>query len=189
MSEPIHVTVAARCSEWQGVRVAGEVVFIGGPSGVGKTSVGFEMHAQLRANDVAHCVIDGDFLDLAHPTPWEHQLAERNLAAMWSNYQALGYNRLIYTNTVSVLPTVMNSLLQALGRDVEAVAVLLTCTEVSARKRLSQREKGSELSRHIRSSARMAVMLESGCPTTVQRVPTDARTIRSVAADVTHLTG
>ena len=162
---------------------------MGGPSGVGKTSVGFEMHAQLRADDVAHCVIDGDFLDLAHPTPWEHGLAERNLSAMWANYQALGYNRLIYTNTVSVLPTVMNSLLQALGRDVEAVAVLLTCTQATARKRLSQREKGSELDRHIASSARMAVTLETDCPATVQRVPTDARTVRSVAADVIQLTG
>lgn len=80
-------------SEWQVVRMASEVAFIGGSSGVGKTSVGFEMHAQLRANDVAHCVIDGDFLDLAHPTPWEHGLAERNRSAMWANYQALGYNR------------------------------------------------------------------------------------------------
>jgi hypothetical protein len=169
--------------------VASKVAVIGGPSGVGKTSVGFEMHAQLRANDVAHCVIDGDFLDLAHPTPWEHGLAERNLSAMWANYQALGYNRLIYTNTVSVLPTVMDPLLQALGRDVEAVAFLLTCTEVTARKRLSHREKGSELDRHIESSAQMAATLETDCPTTVHRVPTDARTIRSVAAGVIRLTG
>lgn len=44
--------------------MASKVAFIGGPSGVGKTSVGCEMHAQLPAKDVAHCVIDGDFLDL-----------------------------------------------------------------------------------------------------------------------------
>ena len=169
--------------------MAGQVTFIGGPSGVGKTSVGLEMHAQLRAKDVAHCVIDGDFLDMAHPKPWEHGLAERNLSAMWTNYQALGYNRLIYTNTVSVLPTVMDSLLQAMGREVEAVAVLLTCTKATAHKRLSQREKGSELDRHIESSAQMAMTLEFNCPTGVHRVPTDARTVGSVAADVIRLTG
>ncbi|MCB9418116.1 MAG: adenylyl-sulfate kinase, partial [Mycolicibacterium sp.] len=55
--------------------MADEVVFIGGPSGVGKSSVGLEMHAQLSAADVSHCVIDGDFLDMAYPTPWEHGLA------------------------------------------------------------------------------------------------------------------
>ena len=31
-------------------------------------------------------------------------LAERNLATMWSNYRALGYRRLVYLNTASVLP-------------------------------------------------------------------------------------
>lgn len=147
------------------------------------------MHAQLRAMDVAHCVIDGDFLDMAHPTPWEHGLAERNLSAMWANCQALDYHRLIYTNTVSVLPAVMDSLLQAVGRDVEAVAVLLTCTEETARNRLSQREKGSELDRHIELSAQMAATLESNCPTSVRRVSTDARTIHAVAADVIRQTG
>ena len=65
-------------AEWQVVMMADEVVFIGGPSGVGKSSVGLEMHAQLSAADVSHCVIDGDFLDMAYPTPWEHGLAERS---------------------------------------------------------------------------------------------------------------
>lgn len=169
--------------------MTGEVIFIGGPSGVGKTSVGFEMHAQLSARDVSHCVIDGDFLDMAHPTPWEHGLAERNLAAIWANYLALGYTRLIYTNTVSVLPTVMEALLEAMGGDVEAVAVLMTCTGATARKRLGEREKGSELHRHVELSTQMAVTLEANCPPAVHRVRTDARSVCSIAAEVIRLTG
>ena len=165
-----------------------KVVFIGGPSGVGKTSVGFEMHARLTAGNVTHCVIDGDFLDMAQPVPWEHRLAEANLSAMWTNYRALGYNRLIYTDTVNVLPTVMESLLQAMGPDVDAVAILLTCTEDTAGKRLGRREKGSELARHLDSSTQTAVTLETDCPATVHRVPTDDRAVGSVAADVVRLT-
>ncbi len=176
-------------AEWQVVMMADEVVFIGGPSGVGKSSVGLEMHAQLSAADVSHCVIDGDFLDMAYPTPWEHGLAERNLAAIWANYRALGYTRLIYTNTVSVLPTVMQALLDAMGGNVEAVAVLLTCTEDTARQRLTQREKGSALNRQIELSTQMAVALEATCPSTVHRVPTDTCSIQSVAAAVIRLTG
>lgn len=126
------------------------VVFIGGGSGVGKTSVAIEVHAQLTAAEVSHCVIDGDFLDMAHPAPWEHGLTERNLSAMWSNYRALGYSRMVYTNTVSVLPGVMESLVEAMGGDVEAIAVLLTCTIETAHQRLRQRERGSELDRHVR---------------------------------------
>ena len=166
-----------------------EVVFLGGASGVGKTSVGFEMHAQLTAADVAHCVIEGDFLDLAHPPPWKHQLAERNLAAMWNNYRALGYSRLIYTNTVSVLPNVMDDLLAAMGGDLDAVAVLLTCTEATTRERLGQREKGSELERHLQSSTQMAASLAANIPTTVHRVTTEARPISTIAAEILQLSG
>jgi CO dehydrogenase nickel-insertion accessory protein CooC1 len=59
-----------------------EVLFIGGRSGVGKSSVAFELHAQLSAQKIKHCVIEGDNLDLAFPPPWEHHLAEQNLAAV-----------------------------------------------------------------------------------------------------------
>jgi hypothetical protein len=68
-----------------------EVLFLGGRSGVGKSSVGNEIHAQLSAARVQHCLIEGDSLDLAYPPPWNHRLAERNLAAMWGNYRELGY--------------------------------------------------------------------------------------------------
>ncbi|WP_396909066.1 ATPase [Mycolicibacterium sp.] len=93
-----------------------EVVFIGGRSGTGKTSTGFEMHAMLSVAGVAHCLIDGDFLDMAHPAPPEHQLAEQNLAAMWANYRAVGHRRLIYTNAACVLPDVVNDLTYRDGR-------------------------------------------------------------------------
>lgn len=42
-------------------------------------------------------------------------LAERNLATMWSNYRALGYRRLVYLNTASVLPKVIDGLTAAMG--------------------------------------------------------------------------
>lgn len=37
------------------------------------------------------------------PDPHRTAITERNLAAIWANYAALGETRLIYTNTVSVL--------------------------------------------------------------------------------------
>lgn len=78
-----------------------EAIFLAGRSGTGKSSVGYEMHAQLSAARVRHCLIEGDNLDQAYPPPWEHGLAERNLAAMWANYRALGYRRMIYTAAAS----------------------------------------------------------------------------------------
>jgi hypothetical protein len=92
-------------------------LFVGGRSGVGKSSVGYEIHDQLSAARVRHCLIEGDNLDLAWPTPHEHglRLAEQNLAAMWANYRASGYQRVIYTNTASVLEEVTRELTTAMG--------------------------------------------------------------------------
>lgn len=166
-----------------------EAVFIGGPSGVGKTSVAFEVHARLSAAAISHCLIDGDSLNMAYPPPREHGLAERNLAAMWGNYRALGYRRLIYANTASVLPDVIYTLIDAMGDTPTVFGVLLTCTQDCARARLSRREIGSTLDAHVASSADMASRLQRNAPDWVQRIPTDDRAVTDIAADVVNLTG
>jgi hypothetical protein len=169
--------------------MSSDVVFIGGRSGTGKTSIGFEMHAQLGAADISHCLIDGDFLDMAHPAPWQHHLAERNLTAIWANYRTLGYHRMIYTNTVSVLPEEIARLTTAIGDNPNVTAVLLTCTDATARKRLSQREIGSALDQHLASSNEMSTRLQSGTTTATHHIPTDDRTVSNIAADIITLTG
>jgi hypothetical protein len=164
-------------------------VFLGGRSGTGKSSVGYEMHAQLSAARVRHCLIEGDNLDQAYPPPWEHGLAERNLAAMWANYRALGYRRMIYTNTASVLPDVMGELTTAMGDGPELTAVLLTCSDATARERLAGREIGTALDWHVERSDLMARELERGVPGWVHRVATDGQPVAGIAAEVIRLTG
>lgn len=165
-----------------------EVVFIGGRSGVGKTSVAAEMHAMLSATRIMHCVIEGDFLDMAYPAPWKKRLAERNLAAMWANYRALGYCRLIYTNTASVLPDVTEQLTTTIGDTSKVIPILLTCTDTTARKRLSQREIGSTLDKHLATSGRMGAELHAHAAS-AHHIATDDRSVAEVAADVIGLTG
>ncbi|MGY2032662.1 ATPase [Nocardia gipuzkoensis] len=164
-------------------------LFIGGRSGVGKSSVGLEVHAQLSAAGVRHCLIEGDFLDMAYPPTWEHGLAERNLAGMWTNYRALGYRRMVYTNTASVLDEVVDQLIAAMGDSPTVVGILLTCTEETARQRLSQREIGSALDAHLERSADMAHRLDIGCRPGVHRVVTDGRAIAEIAAEIIRLSG
>lgn len=169
--------------------MASEVVLLGGRSGVGKTSVGIEMHAQLSAANVKHCVIDGDFLDLAHPAPWEHNLAEQNLAAIWHNYRLLGYRRLIFMNSVSVLPEQRHSLGVAMGGKPRVFPILLTCSDATAGKRLGQRETGARLSHRLKSSAEMASRLDRGVDTAVRRLDTDDSSVAQIAADVIEILG
>lgn len=164
-----------------------EALLIGGRSGVGKTSVAYEIHAQLSAAGVWHCLIEGDNLDLAYPPPSEHRLAERNLAAMWRNYRALGYRRMIYTNTMSV--ALIDRLAAAMGDDPHILAVLLTSSDAAARQRLAQREIGSALHRHIERSDTAARQLDEATPPSIPRVHTDGRTVIEVAAEIIALVG
>ncbi|MEV6774363.1 ATPase [Nocardia sp. NPDC051030] len=164
--------------------VRSEVLLLGGRSGVGKSSVGYEVHARLSATGIRHCLIEGDFLDMAFPPPWEHGLAEQNLAAMWANYRALDYHRLIYTNTVSVLDPVIASLTAAMGERPRASAILLRCSDESARHRLGRREIGSELEHHLDRSRAMAERLDRDAPSWVRRIDTDARSVTDIATDV-----
>jgi adenylylsulfate kinase-like enzyme len=44
-----------------------EALLTGGRSGVGKSTVAWEVSAQLQDRSMAHCRIEGDFLDQAYP--------------------------------------------------------------------------------------------------------------------------
>ncbi|MFE6397708.1 DEAD/DEAH box helicase family protein [Streptomyces alboflavus] len=169
-----------------------EVVLIGGRSGVGKSSVGWEVAAQLAAADIGHALIEGDFLDAVHPAPagdpHRSRLTCRNLAALWANYADLGCRRLVYTNTAGVLPSEEWLFTEAIGRP-RIVRILLTATDATAEQRLREREVGSELDRHLRRSAFMARHLDDLVPPDTHRVPTDGRTVGDIAADVIRRAG
>lgn len=166
-----------------------EVLFIGGRAGVGKSTTALEVSHLLARADVRHAVIEGDNLDEAYPMPWRQglNLAELNLAAMWKNYRAAGYRRLVFTNTVSVLQ--LDVLSAALGGKVRGVGVLLTASDETARARLAMREIGSALDSHVRRSAWGSRELEAKAPGSVHRVPTDGRPVTEIAHELVALTG
>ena len=168
-----------------------EVVLIAGRSGVGKSSVGFEVSEVLQAAGVAHVLVDGDNLNAGYPKPpgdpHGSALGEANLTALWANYAATGQRRMIYVNTVSVLEAPM--IVRAVGGAARVVAVLLTASDQVAAARLAQREVASALENHVQRSKAMAVHLEERAGELVVCVPTDGRTVGQVAADVIALTG
>ncbi|KUH36705.1 MULTISPECIES: AAA family ATPase [Streptomyces] len=164
-----------------------DLLLIGGGAGVGKTTVAWEVSAALQERNTAHCLIEGDCMDQIHPAPAgdprRTAITERNIAAVWSNYAALGQQRLIYTNTVSILEEEM--VRRAMGSDtVRVTCVLLTAEESTTRQRLTRREIGSRLSVHIERSLRMARHLDEAAPRGTVRITTDGRSVRDVAARV-----
>ncbi|MFJ7061539.1 hypothetical protein ACIQVA_28100 [Streptomyces microflavus] len=52
----------------------------------------------LRAEAVAHAIIDGDFMGQVHPAPegdpHRAEIVESNLTAVWANFARRGYRRL-----------------------------------------------------------------------------------------------
>ncbi|MFB9907665.1 AAA family ATPase [Allokutzneria oryzae] len=170
-----------------------EVLLIGGRAGVGKTTVGWEVSAQLRAAAVPHAIIEGDFMGQVHPAPTgdpdRSRITESNLTAVWANYARLGYRRLIYTNTASVLSETAGMFERAMGSGTRMVRVLLTASDATARERLMGRELGSEMEREFENSVRKARLLDRHAPTDTVRVVTDVRPVVDIAREVVAATG
>ena len=168
-----------------------EALLIGGRSGSGKSSLGWEVSALLQEASVRHCFVEGDFLDQAYPAPEGDPsrtiLTEDNLAALWRNFAIRGYRRLIYTNAVSVLEG--NLVRRAMTGEVRVVGVLLTAEDETVRRRLGYREVGSQFDAHLQRSAAMAELLDAKSPSWVKRVPTDGRHLAEIAREVIAMTG
>ncbi|MGV9318409.1 AAA family ATPase [Streptomyces sp. NPDC003660] len=169
-----------------------EVLLIGGRAGVGKTTVAWEVSALLRAMAVSHALIEGDFMGQVHPAPAgdprRSEITESNLTAVWGNFAQRGYHRLIYTNTVSVLPETTGMFERAMGASVRIVRVLLTASDTAAAERLAGRELGSELEQELRSSARKARLLDERVAADTVRVATDGRAVVEIAREVVTVT-
>jgi cytidylate kinase len=193
IAERVRTRAAARSRRRHTHRVSkrSQVVFIGGRSGAGKTAVAAEMFTQLARANVMHCLIEGDNLDMAHPTPWEQgqPLAELNLAAMWRNYKSYGHHRLIYTNTAAVLEPVVTALAASMGDDPEKSAILLTATDETTLERLERREVGTGLVEHVERSSGTARHLDDAAPSWVRRICTDNRAVADIAAEIIGFSG
>jgi predicted kinase len=166
-----------------------QLLLLGGRSGVGKNSVAFEVSARLRARGVAHCVIDGDHLGFAFPKPADDphgtRLTQSNLSAVWRTYAALGHRRLIYLNTVCVIPEEQELIATTIEAS-EVTSVLLTADDETVAERLGRREGGSELAGHLERNASAASRLERDCSAGVIRIDA-TRPLSAIAEAVLEL--
>lgn len=75
-----------------------------GPSGVGKTTVGWEVFRQLAGSPVAF--VDADQLGLCYPSPaddrYNHRIKSRNLGAVWAMFRAAGAKSVVMSGGIEV---------------------------------------------------------------------------------------
>lgn len=167
-----------------------QILFLGGASGTGKTSVAFEVSATLRRARVAHALVDGDNLDASYPGPMDSGrpwLTLANLEALWRTYREVGQHRLVYVNTVSVLEAA--ELRDVVDPRAQVCAVLLEADDAATAARLGAREQGSELADHLERSARTSADLRARTPGWVARIDTTGASVEEVAAAVVAHSG
>ena len=75
-----------------------------GPSGVGKSTVAWEIHRLLGASGVDGAFVDADQLGLCYPAgdgdPDNHRIKAANLAAAWQGFGAAGAQYLVLSGYV-----------------------------------------------------------------------------------------
>ncbi|MET3578381.1 ribose 1,5-bisphosphokinase PhnN [Mesorhizobium robiniae] len=175
-----------------------QIVLITGPAGVGKSTLCWEMSAQLAAAQVAHAVIETDELDRVFPRPSAEDLeriwpgttdvSSINLAAIWSTYRALGHSRLIMSGVMLHLDFDRRWILAAIP-DARITVVRLVAREPTILARLAQREIGSGAQEQVQRSLRQARRMASEDAGGALVVPTDGKAPQELAETILRKVG
>jgi gluconate kinase len=134
-----------------------QLLLITGPVGAGKSTVGWEVSAQLRRAGCRHVVLDSDELDRVWPlSPAERKsLNCANLAAFWSNASALGHDRLVligvFLNAQDYRKWIDDAVPNA-----SITRIVLQASDQELERRVRAREIGSECVHQLRHSLQQA---------------------------------
>jgi adenylylsulfate kinase len=161
------------------------VLVITGPVGVGKTTVAVAISDLLIAANIAHAVVDLDWLRYCHPPPADDRfhtaLGLQNLGAIWANYRAAGAGRLILTDVVETRALLAQY--QAVIPNAAITVVRLHAALATLHSRLAGREAGASLAWHQRRAAELLGLMEAH-PVEDFRVETDAKTAFEIAQEI-----
>jgi adenylylsulfate kinase-like enzyme len=103
-SSGVHSSADGRSDQDLG-SAGGQVLLITGPTGVGKSTIGFPCYLSCLGAGMTAGYLDLDQLAFRRPAdpsdPGSHRLKARNLAAIWRNYQAAGATHLVAVGPMS----------------------------------------------------------------------------------------
>ena len=163
------------------------VLVLTGPTGVGKTTVAFEILEQLVAAGIGHAMVDTDELDRIHPAPvgdpHKTQLTKRNLAAVWENLRSAGAERLVLTGVFVALEDELRWLREAVPGGEFSVVRLRASDDVLV-ERLGRRELGSGFTQHARRTVEQARAMDGEPEGDRLVVETTGRSVVDVAREV-----
>jgi len=79
----------------------GDVLWLCGPTGVGKSTVGFSAYLAVLRSGVRAGYVDVDQLGFCATQPTDHRLRARNLAALWANFGSVGAQALVVVGPIA----------------------------------------------------------------------------------------
>jgi adenylylsulfate kinase len=166
------------------------VLVITGPVGVGKTAVAGALSVLLEQTGIPHALIDMDWLRWCDPVPsddpFHMALGLQNLAAIWSNYQAVGAMRLILVDIVEAREALAEY--HAAIPDASIVVVRLQATLPTILQRLRGRETGASLTWHEQRADELARLMAEQAVEDL-RVQTEGKTVEEIARELLTRTG
>lgn len=167
-----------------------DLLLITGPAGVGKSTLCWEIGAQLAVAREPHTIIESDELDRVYPKP-DAQALDRlkpgtrdvsslTLAALWSTYQALGHRRLVMSGVMLHLDFDRRWILAAIP-EARITVIRLVDKEETLLARLAQREKGAGAEDQVRRTLRQARQMAGEKSDGLIILETDGRTPAELA--------
>jgi hypothetical protein len=173
-------------------------LWICGPSGVGKSSVGWEVFTQVRATGVTAAYLDTDQIGFCRPEPQDdpdhYLLRSRNVAALWPNFLAAGARAMIVSGILETPDGVRRFTEAVPGAAVTIIR--LRATPETLRERILWRGRGGgppipgEQEWHGATAERLLAVWADSVATTeaLERnrigdvcIDTDGRAVREVA--------
>lgn len=169
-----------------------EVLLITGAAGVGKSTVSWEVGAQLERRGLPHAAIDTDELDRVWPLglldPRRRSLNVANLSSWWSRFRDLGVERLVLAGVFIALPDALDWIGEALpGAEIRAVRLLASPDEL--RRRVEQREIGSGFDAQLARTLQYARWINERPRGDEVVLDTDGASVESIAVQLCDLMG
>lgn len=161
------------------------ILFITGTVGVGKTSVAGEVSEQLDKAGVAHAFVDIDSLRWCYPRPphdrFRTELAMKNLAAVWRNFQAAGATYLVLADVLESRDELERY--RAAVPGAEFLVVRLRAEPHTLASRVQTRELGSGLEWHRQRTAELAEQMDRS-QVEDMLVDTEGKSIMTIAREI-----
>jgi hypothetical protein len=79
----------------------GSVLWLTGPTGVGKSTIGFRAYLRLLGRGLPAAYVDIDQIGFCATGPTDVELRAANLAAVWTNYRSVGAESLVVAGKVA----------------------------------------------------------------------------------------